>query len=602
VGVIGQESAHEAPGGLRASPLLRLLPLAGMALGVSLGVASLVVYKERGYSHSMLWLWLAALLTLAFAFWSRSRALPRIAVIEVAIAGGLVAIFSPLYLLVLYRWPVQVSSDEIAIMQVSKAYAHAQNVDPFGVSWYLSRPAMLFIGWGRLGELLGGVDLVHMRLLHALFGLLTIAACYALFRLLLPRNWAIFATVLVGASHSMFMISRLAMRENTALLALVLALTLLLWGLRENHELATFLGGFVAGLGFYVYSPARVAFPIWVAFLVVLALLNRRRFAVRTLLALGSIAAVGFVLSAGPIVYAESKIPSDAPNAQRDSLLIYPEAREEQKGWVFAKSELEGYEKNMRYGLGTFNNRVVDHSWIYENHGHGFVDPLTGVLLWVGAGVVGLALVRRRREDEGALLMLGGFLVLWLSFALLVNKAPNYTRLLITLPFVAFLVTEAVRWLAGRWRGVPRASSVLIGGFLAAVVVWNFAIAWDFIQTGRRLGEPIGSTARYVHEHRNVPGQKYFIATGAQSYYQWGDPSFADDRIRFFVANESQIGKTVDPSQVRNFVAAPPFALFMREEVWTPASSELVARYPRGRVRTISELQERRVVFEVPPG
>jgi hypothetical protein len=601
VGVIGQ-SAQETPGGLRAGPLLRLLPLAGMALGGSLGVASLVVYRERGYSHSMLWLWLAALLTLAFAFWGRSRTLPRIAAIEVAIAGGLVAIFSPLYLLALYRWPVQVSSDEIAIMQVSKAYAHAPNVDPFGVSWYLSRPTMLFIGWGKLGELLGGVDLFHMRLLHALFGLLTIAACYVLFRLLLPRNWAIFATALVGASHSLFMISRLAMRENTALLALVLALTLLLWGLRENHELATFLGGFVAGLGFYVYSPARVAFPIWVAFLVVLALLHRRRFRVRTLLALGSIAAVGFVLSAGPIVYAESKIPSDAPNGQRESLLIYPEARKEQQGWVFAKSELEGYEKNVRYGLGTFNNGVVDHSWIYENHGHGFVDPLTGVLLWVGVGVVGLALVRRRREDEGALLMLGGFLVLWLSFALLINKAPNYTRLLITLPFVAFLVTEAVRWLAGRWRGVPRASTVLIGGFLAAVVVWNLAIAWDFIQTGRRLGEPIGSTARYVHAHRNVPGQKYFIATGAQSYYQWGDPSFADDRIRFFVANESQIGRTVDPSQVRNFVATPPFALFMREEVWTPASRDLVARYPHGRVRTISKLQERRVVFEVPPG
>ena len=39
--------------------------------------------------------------------------------------------------------------------------------------------------------------------------------------------------------------------------------------------------------------------------------------------------------------------------------------------------------------------------------------------------------------------MLGGFVVLWLSFALLVNKAPNYTRLLITLPFVAYLVVEA---------------------------------------------------------------------------------------------------------------------------------------------------------------
>ena len=88
---------------------------------------------------------------------------------------------------------------------------------------------------------------------------------YALFRLMLPRTWAAFATILVGASHSMFMLSRLAMRENTALLAVVLSFTLLLWGLQKKHELATFLGGVVAGLGFYVYFPGRVALPIWVA-------------------------------------------------------------------------------------------------------------------------------------------------------------------------------------------------------------------------------------------------------------------------------------------------------------------------------------------------
>ncbi len=40
--------------------------------------------------------------------------------------------------------------------------------------------------------------------------------------------------------------------------------------------------------------------------------------------------------------------------------------------------------------------------------------------------------------------------MLWLSFAFLINKAPNYTRLLITLPFVAYFVAVATRFLAGR--------------------------------------------------------------------------------------------------------------------------------------------------------
>ncbi len=87
--------------------------------------------------------------------------------------GALVAVISPLYLAFLYRWPVQVSSDEVAVMGAAReSYATLPGVDPFGVSWYLSRPALLFIGWGKLGNLLGGIDLFHMRLLHALCGLL----------------------------------------------------------------------------------------------------------------------------------------------------------------------------------------------------------------------------------------------------------------------------------------------------------------------------------------------------------------------------------------------------------------------------------------------
>ena len=531
--------------------------MAGIAVGLLLGLISLVVYIAEGYSKGMLWLWLAALVVLSVAFWLRSRALPRIALADVGVAGGVVALVSPLYLLVLSRWPVQVSSDEVTIMDVSKQYANSAGFDPFGVSWYLSRPAGLFVVWGKLGELIGGVDLFHMRLLHAVLSLITVAVSYALFRLMLPRWWAAFATVLVAACHSMFMLSRLAMRENTALLAVVLSLTLLLWGLREKHQLATFLGGVVAGLGFYVYEPGRVAFPIWIAFLVGLGLLYKQRFPRRTLLSLGAIAAAGVLLTATPIVYAESQVPAFQSSGQRESLLIYNDAREWQKTWVFEDSQFDAYKKNVRYGLGTFNNNVVDHAWIYPNYGHGFVDPLTGILLWVGVGVVGIALIRRRREDEGALLMLGGFLVLWLSFAFVVNKAPNYTRLLVTLPFVAYLVTEAVRWLAGRWRSIPRAPAVIVAGFLSVIVVWNLAIAWDYIQDGRREGDPIGSTGRYIEAQSDDPGKIFYMATSAaQPYYVWGDDNASLTRMRYFAGQPDSGRDGARPGQPAGLLRA----------------------------------------------
>ena len=266
----------------------------------------------------------------------------------------------------------------------------------------------------------------------------------------------------------------------------------------------------MAGLGFYVYQPARVTYPIWIVFCSGWDSSTSIGSRCGTLLHLGAIATVGVVLTAGPIFYRGVTDPAgqwNRPTGRPAHLQGSPGAA---AGLGLTRaSEWEGYKTNVRQGLGTFNSTVVDHAWIYANHGHGFVDPLTGILLWLGVGVVGVGLVRRR-EDEGALLMLGGFLALWLSFAFLVNKAPNYTRLLVTLPFVAYLVTEAVRWLADRWRSVPLAAGILVGAAAAVLMAWNLAIAWDFIDDGRRAGQDIGSTTRYVHEHEasGHPGQE----------------------------------------------------------------------------------------------
>jgi hypothetical protein len=156
--------------------------------------------------------------------------------------------------------------------------------------------------------------------------------------------------------------------------------------------------------------------------------------------------------------------------------------------------------------------------------------------------------------------------------------------------------------LAGRWRSIHGVPAVLTGGLLAALVAWNLAIAWDFVQTGRRSGEGIGSTGRYVAAHAGIPGEKFYISStenGAWDYYSYGGPSAWVERLRLFARDDSQVQEPLDPRRLAEFEAQPPFALFVRREAWELAAKQLADRYPSGRIRNITA-DGTRIVLEVP--
>ena len=210
---------------------------------------------------------------------------------------------------------------------------------------------------------------------------------------------------------------------------------------------------------------------------------------------------------------AESKIPLQDHDQSQETFFVLQRGQEHQTRLGVRGHPVGGVrEEHQVWAWATFNNNIQDHGCIYANRGPRLRRSADRLLLWLGVGVVGLGICRtaRRRRRVPAL---GSFVALWLSFALLINKAPNYTRLLITLPFVAYLVTQAVRWLAGRWRSVRHGPAAIVGAVLVIVVVSNLAIAWDFVQTGRESGETIGNTGRYVEAHKDIPGEQFFIDT-----------------------------------------------------------------------------------------
>ena len=558
-------------------------------LGAALGVASVALYGAAGYSTVVIALWLAALALVAAALAGRGGPIGLPSGRDVAAPLVLLLGFAPLYLLRLDTVPVQVNSDEVAIMTFAKQSAGAHHVDLFGLSTYFGHPIALFVLWGKLGNLLGGIDLGHMRLLHALTGLLTIALSYAFFRQLLTLPWALLASALLGVNHAFLMISRMAMRENTVVLVEVVALALLLVGLRKDNPLATFAGGVTAALGFYVHFPGRMIFPLWLAFLAVIALAWRDELGLGRIGRLGAIASGGFALVAAPYVIAYAKAPGYLTAHQREALLIYPQGRKLQEQWVGAHSIAQGIERNVVNGLTAFNTDRVDHAYIYPNFGHGIVDPLTGALLWLGALVVLVAAIRHRGNPL-ALFPLVGFLVLWLAFALLVGQAPDYPRMLVILPFVAYLVTVALRFLAAQAERVHVAApAALAVAALLAIGSWNGVIGWDFVHAGRFYGDDIGGTGRYVQRHDAPVNERFYVAAdqGQWNYYVWGTPSIWQERIRIFARSDAQVGGVIAPRQLDRFSASPPFVVFMQSGLWSQARG-FRERYPQARTDEIT--------------
>ena len=120
------------------------------------------------------------------------------------------------------------------------------------------------------------------------------------------------------------------------------------------------------------------------------------------------------------------------------------------------------------------------------------------------------------------------FLILLLSFSFLITKNPNYTRLLVFLPFIAYLaveglffIAETVGWLFKTYSSRIKHVFYIVG--LSTIFVWNMTIWADFVIKGLQYGNDVGGTARYTISRLNIPGYTFYIATSPEyPYYSWG--------------------------------------------------------------------------------
>jgi hypothetical protein len=547
-------------------------------IGFGSWLASVSLYAAYGFSFGIFALWVASLVVIGLCFYEPNT-LRRPTRKDLLTGLGLLVLFAPLYLLLLHEIPFQIGFDEISVM-VYEDIQLARPVDLFGISEYASFPAAMFLVFGWLGEALGGITLANMRTIHAAGGLLIIASSYAYFRQFQTRRFALAGSVVLGSNHALLAISRMGQWDNSALLLELTALATLVYAFKQRSRFVAYLGGALAGLTFYVYFPSRATFPIWLVSVIVVGYIATRGLSRMSLLRLARVSTLGFGLVVVPILIAGAQNNRINANYYKRQLLVFPEGRAVQQNWMKAETIAEGIWINVVHGLTTFNNLEHDQGFVYPNRGHGFLDPLTGVLLWAGAFLVGRQLRVGRIEN---VLTLVGFGVLWLFYSFGLNQSPNYTRLLVTLPFVITLAVAGLARLSdqiGARLGRESASTWVLGAGVVVVFGWNLAIYGDFVRLGFEQSDLVGATARYVEARSGDERHAFHLITShANPYYRWGDEDQWEHWVGYF-AGDGQNFSIVDPELCMEGECVPPFTAFMSRNQWDLIWLPMIDRFP----------------------
>ncbi len=553
-----------------------------LVIGILSAALTSLLYAFQPDHPLCMWLWLASLVAFGSYFFfdkkPKSHSI-KLHKLDVLILLCLFAVFIPIYLFKIYSVPYQVSSDEITIMYWIRLFAsHSQN-DLFGLSNYFGFPSFPFIIYSNTAKLLGGVTLLNIRTIHAFLGIMIVLGAYLFFRVIFGSyKWAVVGAILVGTNHALLVISRMAMRDNIPLFLELIALFFLMRGYQKKAQLETYIGSVFAGLAFYNYFPGRIIIVLYILFALQYLLFYGFKDDFYARVKLLMVAAVGFILTVSPLITTTVKTQYQGTAFIQEQIMLFPAAQNLERDWVHAKTIAEGMLINAKQGLLAFNQPISDNGYIYSNQGYGFVDQVTGILLWMGL----LIFFLKANKPKEEFLVVGSFLFLYVFFSLFITKNPSYTRYLIFLPFVVGLVIEA---LVGINKALDRfmpqvISNVLLYTVCAYIIFLNFTAFGHFIRTGFNQGDDIGGTARYIESQKRRSNNHYFlVSSNDYPYYVWGMPHMWYTRIELFTS-AGQTVKVIEPKEIAKTTFKRPFTIFMSNTVWNQFGQSIKNNYP----------------------
>lgn len=290
-----------------------------------------------------------------------------------------------------------------------------------------------------------------LRIAPAIIGIVTVWGIYLLGKELYNKNVGLFAaaTMAVSAWHIQF--SRNGFRAIMAPLALIFLFYFFMKAYREGKLKYYVATGITFALGFYTYLSFRMA-PLVLIALLIFILAKDKKFLVTNWKNIAWMSAA-FLIVMLPMFVHFYHVPADILGRSSTSVM-----NKELNGGNPAKTFLVGIEKTV-----LMFNVHGDENYRHNLGGTPMLDPIVGILFWIG---VALVLLRLNKIENYLMLMWAGALAL--PELLTAEGIPHALRIVGIIPVVFLAVGLAVDWLLEKLKIQKYASLVLLAILLVS--------------------------------------------------------------------------------------------------------------------------------------
>lgn len=272
-----------------------------------------------------------------------------------------------------------------------------------------------------------------LRIAPAIIGIVTIWGIYLLGKELYNKNVGQFAAAALAVSAWHIQFSRNGFRAIMAPLALIFLFYFFMKAYKEGKLKYYIATGVTFALGFYTYLSFRMA-PLVLIALLIFILVKDKKFLVNNWKKI-SWMGVAFLIVMLPMFVHFYHVPADILGRSSTSIM-----NKDLNGGNPAKTFLVGVEKTV-----LMFNVHGDENYRHNLGGTPMLDPLVGILFWIG---VILILLKLNKIENFLLLMWAGALAM--PELLTAEGIPHALRIVGIIPVVFLTVGVAVDWILTR--------------------------------------------------------------------------------------------------------------------------------------------------------